>query len=41
MFQTYAKDMDKRMQVQRGILDVMSMIKARVDGPSLLSPNPQ
>ena len=40
VFQTYAKDMDKRMQVQRGILDVMSMIKARVDGAPLL-PQPQ
>ena len=35
MFQTYAKDMDRRMQVQRGILDVMNMIKARVDGTPL------
>jgi len=32
VFQTYAKDMDRRMQVQRGILDVIHMIKAKVDG---------
>ena len=35
VFQTYAKDLDRRMQVQRGILDVMHIIKARVDGGPL------
>ena len=36
VFQTYAKDIDKRMEVQRGFLKVMSQIKSHIEG----SPHP-
>jgi hypothetical protein len=33
VFQTYTKDISKRMEVPRSILQVMSQIKAHIKGP--------
>ena len=41
VFQIYSKDIERRMEVQRGILKVMAQIKAHIEGtpPTLVAHN--